>query len=169
MKEADRFRAANMLRDDVPAFEHGRHIGLEFWMNEQEFDYYREHLLLHEATHCFLTAVPGMTFPCGTTREWPSCLDVIERMWMGKGRLQFFLIPRRGSMGLDGSVLSLTRFLLDGRCQRMKRPAWEIRTLRRLPSGPTRGVGRCARFSTSIRPIGTVSMNWHAAALNRDS
>ena len=48
-----------MLRDDVPHFDHGRHIGLEFWMNEQEFDYYREHLLLHEATHCFMTAVPG--------------------------------------------------------------------------------------------------------------
>ncbi len=59
MQEADRFRAAKMLRDDVPAFDHGRHIGLEFWMNEQEFDYYREHLLLHEATHCFMTAIPG--------------------------------------------------------------------------------------------------------------
>jgi hypothetical protein len=63
MKEADRFRAANMLRDDVPAFDHGRHIGIEFWMNEQEFDYYREHLLLHEATHCFMTAVPGADQP----------------------------------------------------------------------------------------------------------
>jgi hypothetical protein len=63
MKEADRFRAATMLRDDVPAFDHGRHMGLEFWMNEQEFDYYREHLLLHEATHCFMTAVPGGTQP----------------------------------------------------------------------------------------------------------
>ncbi|QDT56129.1 hypothetical protein Pan44_41800 [Caulifigura coniformis] len=63
MKDADRFRAAKMLRDDVPAFDHGRHIGLEFWMNEQEFDYYREHLLLHEATHCFMTAVPGADQP----------------------------------------------------------------------------------------------------------
>ncbi len=63
MKEADRFRAAKMLRDDVPAFDHGRHLGLEFWINEQEFDYYREHLLLHEATHCFMTAIPGADQP----------------------------------------------------------------------------------------------------------
>jgi len=59
MKEADRFVAARMLRDDLPSFEHGRHLGLEFWMKEQDLDYYREHLLLHEATHCFMTATPG--------------------------------------------------------------------------------------------------------------
>jgi hypothetical protein len=63
MKDADRFRAAKMLREDVPPFDHGRHIGLEFWMNEQELDYYREHLLLHEATHCYMTAVPGTDQP----------------------------------------------------------------------------------------------------------
>jgi len=63
MQEADRFRAANMLRDDVPAFDHGRHIGLEFWMNQQEFDFYREHLMLHEATHCFMTCVPRADQP----------------------------------------------------------------------------------------------------------
>ncbi len=59
MQDAERFRTLNMLPVDLPVFEHGRHLGLEFWMLDQPFDYYREHLLLHEATHCFMTTMPG--------------------------------------------------------------------------------------------------------------
>ncbi len=59
IKEQDRFRAIGMLPEDLPFFEHGRHRGAEFWLNEQEFDYYRRHLLFHEATHCFMMTMPG--------------------------------------------------------------------------------------------------------------
>lgn len=44
-------------------FEHGLHSRNEFWMREQEFDYYRRHLLLHEATHCYMTFVPISDLP----------------------------------------------------------------------------------------------------------
>lgn len=57
--EADRFRAAGMLPDELPVFAHGRHRGREFWLFNQEFPYYREHLVLHEATHCYMTTMPG--------------------------------------------------------------------------------------------------------------
>ena len=57
MANQDRFRAAGLLPDNLPGFEHGRHRGQEFWMNDQPSRYYREHLLLHEGTHCFTTAV----------------------------------------------------------------------------------------------------------------
>lgn len=50
-----RFEQLGMIPPDLPPFVNGRHRGLEFWMNEQEESYYRRHLLLHEATHCFMT------------------------------------------------------------------------------------------------------------------
>lgn len=49
------FRETGLLPEDLRGFHHGRHRGAEFWMNDQEFDYYRRHLMLHEATHCFMT------------------------------------------------------------------------------------------------------------------
>jgi len=56
--DLDLFRSAGLVPEGV-TFEHGRHRGQEFWMRDQEYDYYRAHLLIHEATHCFMTAVPG--------------------------------------------------------------------------------------------------------------
>lgn len=56
MADPDRFEAAGLLPENLPGFLHGRHRGLRFWMNDQEFPYYRRHLVLHEFTHCFMTA-----------------------------------------------------------------------------------------------------------------
>ncbi|HVJ67240.1 MAG TPA: hypothetical protein VM510_04605 [Caulifigura sp.] len=108
MKEPDRFRAAKMLRDDVPAFDHGRHIGLEFWMNEQEFDYYREHLLLHEATHAFMTAMPGGDEPIWYHEgmaELFGCHHVTH-----DGRMEFAVFPGPGQR-YDG--FGRIKFLTD--------------------------------------------------------
>lgn len=54
----DLFRSAKLVPEGL-TLRHGRHLGQEFWLRDQEFDYYRAHLLLHEATHCFMTALPG--------------------------------------------------------------------------------------------------------------
>jgi len=53
--QPDRFVAAGMLPDGPPMFRFGRHLGAEFWMNKMNSNYYRRHLLIHEATHCFMT------------------------------------------------------------------------------------------------------------------
>jgi hypothetical protein len=38
----------------------GQHVRrMEFWLHDQKDDYYRRHLLLHEATHCFVDSVVG--------------------------------------------------------------------------------------------------------------
>ena len=57
------FREAGLVPDDLPSFEHGRHRANEFWLRDQDFDYYRAHLLLHEAVHCFMTYLPDSQSP----------------------------------------------------------------------------------------------------------
>lgn len=56
--DLDRFKSAGLVPEGL-RFEHGQHRDRRFWMRDQPFDYYRAHLLLHECTHCFMTALPG--------------------------------------------------------------------------------------------------------------
>jgi hypothetical protein len=63
MRDKALFREFGLLPLDVPYFHHGRHRGVEFWMNDQEYDYYRRHLMIHEATHCFMTTMPDGRAP----------------------------------------------------------------------------------------------------------
>lgn len=41
----------------------GGHLQSHFWMLDQETDYYRRHLLFHEATHCYMTIMPDTSLP----------------------------------------------------------------------------------------------------------
>ena len=63
MADREKFRTAGLLPFDLPGFDHGRHRGATFWMNDQKYDYYRAHLMLHEATHCFMTILPDVAGP----------------------------------------------------------------------------------------------------------
>jgi hypothetical protein len=58
MSDRGLFRDTGLLPDDLPSFLHGRHRGREFWLDDQPTDYYRRHLIFHEATHCFMTTMP---------------------------------------------------------------------------------------------------------------
>ncbi len=57
MRDQQLFRVAGLLPPRLRTFLHGRHRGQEFWMNDQEFGYYRRHLMIHEGTHCFMEAL----------------------------------------------------------------------------------------------------------------
>jgi hypothetical protein len=63
MADRERFRSVGLLPEDLPDFLHGRHRGQEFWMDDQPFGYYRRHLMIHEGTHCFMTALPDARAP----------------------------------------------------------------------------------------------------------
>jgi hypothetical protein len=97
------FREAGLIPVDLPTFEHGRHRRNEFWMRNQEFDYYRRHLLIHEAAHCVMLYLPdthapvwyleGMAELFGTHRftsegkfEWGVMPDAPEN-FAGMGRI----------------------------------------------------------------------------------
>ncbi|NQV28227.1 MAG: hypothetical protein HQ518_28065 [Rhodopirellula sp.] len=59
MRDRELFLAAGLVKENTLLSYHGRQIGAEFWLNDQSWDYYRRHLLLHEATHAFMRHLPG--------------------------------------------------------------------------------------------------------------
>lgn len=64
MADRDRFLAAGMLPEKaLESLVHGVHRGAEFWMYDQEYDYYRRHLMIHEEAHCFMMVLPGKRPP----------------------------------------------------------------------------------------------------------
>lgn len=63
MRDVTRFNRLGMIDPRLPVFTTGRHRGNRFWMIDQKTDYFRRHLLLHEATHCFMTIVEGVKCP----------------------------------------------------------------------------------------------------------
>ncbi len=60
MEARERFQQAGVLPEGDFVIRHGRHLGYQFWMNNQPSDYYRRHLLLHEVVHCYLMCEHGM-------------------------------------------------------------------------------------------------------------
>lgn len=63
MKTPQKFRDAGLLPADIGTFLHGYNRGRELWIHEQETDYYRRHLLLHEGTHGFMQTQLGGAGP----------------------------------------------------------------------------------------------------------
>jgi hypothetical protein len=63
IKDKERFERVGLLKEGVLDEFHGRQIGYEFWMMDQTTDYYRRHLLLHEATHAYMLAFPNLDLP----------------------------------------------------------------------------------------------------------
>lgn len=63
MRDRESFRKAGLLPSDLPDFRQGYQLGLEFWFDEQEEDYYRRHLMLHEGTHGFMKIMLGGAGP----------------------------------------------------------------------------------------------------------
>ena len=83
IQDEDLFRQAGLLPVHLPYFEHGRTRGRRFWMREQPYEFYREHLLLHEATHCFMTVLQNSEGPA----------------WYMEGMAEYFGLHRRTDSG----------------------------------------------------------------------
>lgn len=89
MSDPNLFAELGLVPEDLPYFEHGLHRGRRFWIRDQAYDYYRAHLLLHEATHCYMTALPGSIGP----------------VWYMEGMAEYFSAHRRED---DAEVLFKT-------------------------------------------------------------
>lgn len=60
VRDKNRFIAAGLMPPKpYDAFPHGLSMGYELWVNDQDSDYYRRALLLHELTHSFMATQLG--------------------------------------------------------------------------------------------------------------
>lgn len=80
MEARDRFKQAGVLPPEEFSIRHGRHLGYQFWINNQPADYYRRHLLLHEFVHCFMMCEYGM--------------NDIPPLWYTEGIAEYFATHR---------------------------------------------------------------------------
>ncbi|RLS54043.1 MAG: hypothetical protein DWH91_12925 [Planctomycetota bacterium] len=75
MRDPQVFAEAGLVQRAPSNLLHGVHKNYEFWMDDQPWDYYRRHLLLHEATHCVMM--------CGEDTNYPP-------VWFLEGMAEFF-------------------------------------------------------------------------------
>jgi len=55
MSEMERFQAAGLVPNAVLDMRHGEQTGYRFWARDQQTNYYRRHLVLHEFVHAYMT------------------------------------------------------------------------------------------------------------------
>ena len=63
MKDKGPFQRAGLLPPDVPSFPNGYSRNYDLWLFEQDTDYYRRELFLHEGTHSFMRTLLGACGP----------------------------------------------------------------------------------------------------------
>jgi len=92
MRDEAKFEQAGLVRPNLKIL-HGQHAGYEFWMKDADYDYYREHLLLHEASHCVM-----------------QCLDDgLKPVWYLEGMAEFFGSHEPTQTGLRFGILPASR------------------------------------------------------------
>ncbi len=107
MQDQGRFAEAGMQAEGVMLTRFGRQIGREFWMLEQQGDYYRRHLLFHEATHAFMTTVPRVLPPL-----W--YLEGMAELFAthtidGQGRVTFGVFPQASTVVPEWGRIEIIR------------------------------------------------------------
>lgn len=164
MVRPEDFSRAGLLPKSIEEFlegDHpGKHQGHRFWMKDQEGDYYRRHLMVHEATHCFMTTRGGPVLPAwyleGTAELYAT--HVVDPR---TGRFHFGVMPtdsrqlpgwgRLGMMRRDVRRGRVPRFELISRLwttehNKIETYAWSWAYCRFLASHPT--------YSTGFRELG---------------
>ena len=159
MVDREDFSAAGLLPKSIEKFLEGAHPGKHqqdrFWMKDQVGDYYRRHLMIHEATHCFMTTRGGPMLPVwyleGTGELYAT--HVVDPL---TGRFRFGVMPtdvgqlpgwgRLGMLRRDVRRGRLPRFeLLSGlwttEHEKIETYAWSWAYCRFLASHPTYRVG----------------------------
>ena len=111
--DESKFTAAGLLPETHMGFAHGRHFNYEFWMYGQKTDYFQEHLMLHEFTHCFMTCESGM-------RDIPP-------LWYIEGMAEYFATHSVQDGRTQFGVLpdTVDDFEGWGRIAELKRSFWE--------------------------------------------
>lgn len=91
MGDQQRFRALGLMPADLGDFPAGMSRGNRFWIHDQETDYYRRHLVLHESVHCFMDSALGGRGPAWFAEGNAELLATHRRV---DGDVRFGEIPR---------------------------------------------------------------------------
>ncbi|MBQ18810.1 MAG: hypothetical protein CMJ65_17020 [Planctomycetaceae bacterium] len=195
MADLEGFSDAGLLPEAIERFlqgtHPGKHRGSRFWMKDQRGDYYRRHLMVHEATHCFMTSRGGPMLPVwyleGTAELYAT--HVFDK---STGRWRFAAMPvdvaampgwgRLGMLRRDVRRGRLPRFdalagLWKSEHEKIETYAWSWAFVRFLASHPTLGksfreLGRHlgdgrfeATFERVFRPeFESLQFEWQLAA-----
>jgi hypothetical protein len=91
MKDKDRFVGAGLYLESLPDFPNGFNVGSQVWLFDQESDYYRRHLLLHEGTHAFMLRWLG-----GAGPPWymEGMAELLGTHHWAAGQLALGIVPR---------------------------------------------------------------------------
>ena len=92
MGDRDLFREAGLFGRDDQILLEGVFRDQFFWMNDQPIDYYRRHLMIHEGTHCFMSALPN---PTNNFRWYMEGMAELFRSHQtdGEGKTRFRVFP----------------------------------------------------------------------------
>ncbi|MFO0426596.1 MAG: hypothetical protein ACK526_08520 [Planctomyces sp.] len=139
----ERFAEAGLLPPEEFPIRHGRHLGYRFWLMNQETDYYRRHLLLHEFTHCFMNCEYGMTD--------------IPALWYTEGIAEYYATHQLPEPSEPEPSQTVPLFgILPSKVERF--PGWgRISEIRRSFDGTPSSEGLDAGFtplSTVLNPPG---------------
>jgi hypothetical protein len=90
MQDKNRFVAAGLYPENLPAFPNGFNRGSQLWLYDQASSYYRRHLLLHEGTHAFMDRWLGNAGPPWYAEGTAELLGT--HRWT-RGKLQMGIMP----------------------------------------------------------------------------
>ncbi|TWT62146.1 hypothetical protein [Rubinisphaera italica] len=97
MEDPALFLQAGLAPEELKDIRHGLYRGQEFWMREQETDYFRRHLMFHEVVHCLLD-VHGYAIPVWFHEGMAERIAVHQND--EKGNVLFAQVP--GDVQVDG-------------------------------------------------------------------
>ncbi|HWB13474.1 MAG TPA: hypothetical protein VG826_29890 [Pirellulales bacterium] len=106
MRDRTRFAAAGLLPADLPPFPNGFTRGNEIWWFDQESDYYRRHLMLHEATHAFMYSTYGT---CGPPWYMEGLAELLATHRLAGGKLRLNQFPASREEVPDWGRIKLVR------------------------------------------------------------
>ena len=89
MKDKKPFVEAGYFPAALPAFKDGFAWNSDCWLYDQPSDYYRQHLLIHEMTHCFMLTTVGNVGP----------------LWMTEGFAEFFGMHEMSADGVKFGIM----------------------------------------------------------------
>ena len=102
MKDRNLFVVKGLLPPSLPKFKHGFTAGNRLWVVDQQSDYYRRHLLLHEGVHGFSLALFNW---CGPPWFMEGVAELLSTHRIENGRVVLNSFPAdRASVPMWGRV-----------------------------------------------------------------